>query len=969
MTPMSKLFAVLVGINDYPENPLSQCVNDVSKMKTYLNQLSDSFEEIHVTSLVDHEAVKSNVINALKETLSQASDNDTGLFYYSGHGAQEKANGLFPSEYDGLLECLVCMYEDADKDDFLLADKELRYIFSKFKNSPHLVSVFDCCHSGDMMRNMIEEAQSIGAKRRLVKQFPPRAFEKFDFSKDEQLMDASIFQSENINSLIPLKPHIHIAACLASQVSWEDEKGGVLTRYLIKLLENNNHALNYQDIAKYAKISLKSVTDKKQTPIVEVKAGGKMDLFQNWLGMDRPLVAGGKLVHNNIEGWHYTNGSLMGLKEGMELEFDIDENSKGLTTIASCDLEKSLVVDPLEKGFHLDFEKSYPARTTSTTYDTLVLGIQNLDKDEENETLLKEIIKGIEKVELTEGAGAEFQYTIFNQCLYVSKVNDPFRPLTEQIDLLGEDIELKPLIQHHLKSITKWNHFNTLNNPAEPVKPLVSISFSPDGDDQWLKQDLVNGSFELTGVTRSDVLKKFRKKVRVRVTNTGHDPLFVTAFVLSDDFSINTGLFESESEELSGDKPFREVLAHRKENFSLSFGEEQEVYNWKSNSIKFKFIVSTEDFSASFGDIAQAGLASAIVLDDKPRSIKQFRGNFNDEPLDEKEEKWAVYTFEVNVINPRYNEITGKLKEFWSIYENDELVGPFISKLYFESKQEAFDTASFTLENKNGVGQNAKDLLTIKKNIGNFLDNSLRWRKFKKARKIMPAAPIIVAEGDSWFLYPILVKDTLDYVAEAFPLRSLAAAGAELQEYKSSGQLLTEIDKLNPSYVLISGGGNDVVGPEVQFLLLDDVGEGKNPEDYLNAAKYAAKRKSLMELYNFFFEEIKQKASVKHTFVHGYANVKSAFDDIKIIEKGWVNRYMLNKGMQSTDDRQKLILYLVDNFNDDLSKLVKQHDHITYLDMRPLVNDDEWYDEIHPNNAGFKKVGQKFIDAIKSFES
>ena len=966
---MSKLFAVLVGVNAYPENPLSQCVNDVSKMETYLNQLGDSFDEINITSLVDHEAIKPNVINALNENLSLAGDNDTALFYYSGHGAQEKTDGRFPSEHDGLLECLVCMYKDSDKDDFLLADKELRYIFSQFPNNPHLVSVFDCCHSGDMMRNMLEEEQESGTKRRLVKQFPPRPFERFDFIKDEQLSDDTIFQNQNINDVIPIKPHIHVAACLASQVSWEDEKGGVLTRYLIKLLENNNHALSYQDIAKYAKISLKSVTEKKQTPIVEVKGGNKMDLFQNWLGMDRPLVAGGKLVHNNIEGWHYTNGSLMGLKKGMELEFDIDENTKGITTIALCDLEKSLVIDPFEKGFQLDFEKSYAARTTMTTYETLGLAIQNLDKDEENEAALKTIITDYEKVELTSLANADFQYNIFNQCLYVSKVNDPFRPLTEQIDLLGEALILKPLIEDHLKTITKWNHFNTLNNPSEPELPLVSISFSPDGDDQWLKQDMVNQSIELIGVSRSDVLRKFRKKVKVRVTNTGHDPLFVTAFVLSDDFSINTGLFETECEELSGEKPFREVLAHRKENFSLSFGEEQEVYNWKSNSIKFKFIVSTDDFSASFGDIAQAGLASAIVLDDKPRSTKQFKGNFDDEPLDEKEEKWAVYTFEVNVVNPKYNEISGKLKEFWPIYEQDELVGPFISKLYFESKQEAFDTTSFTLENKNGAGQNAKDLLTIKKNIGNFLDNSLRLRKFKKARKIMPAAPVIVAEGDSWFLYPILVKDTLDYVSEAFPLRSLAAAGAELQEYKSSGQLLNEIDKLNPSYVLISGGGNDVVGPEVQFLLLDDVGEGKEPEDYLDAEKYAEKRKSLMELYDFFFEEIKKKVSVKHTFVHGYANVKSTFDNIKMIEKGWVNKYMLNKGMQSAEDRQKLILYLVDNFNEDLSKLVAIHDHVTYLDMRPLVNDDEWFDEIHPNDAGFKKVGQKFIDAIKSFES
>jgi len=41
-----------------------------------------------------------------------------------------------------------------------------------------------------------------------------------------------------------------------------------------------------------------------------------------------------------------------------------------------------------------------------------------------------------------------------------------------------------------------------------------------------------------------------------------------------------------------------------------------------------------------------------------------------------------------------------------------------------------------------------------------------------------------VAEGDSWFHYPILLRDTLDWLSDDYAIFDLAAAGDTLENMK-----------------------------------------------------------------------------------------------------------------------------------------------------------------------------------------
>ena len=180
------LYALLIGIDDYPYDPLRQCKSDVNKVQQYLESIESHFDHIYLKKLTDSNASKANIVEGICKFLAQAKDSDVCLMYYSGHGGQEETAGLFVEEYDGLMECLVCHHTETSEAGFLLADKEIRFLFSQWINSPHLVTIFDCCHSGDMVR-AYKKNPAQGAIRRIVEAFPPRIYEDFIFHNFNEL--------------------------------------------------------------------------------------------------------------------------------------------------------------------------------------------------------------------------------------------------------------------------------------------------------------------------------------------------------------------------------------------------------------------------------------------------------------------------------------------------------------------------------------------------------------------------------------------------------------------------------------------------------------------------------------------------------------------------------------------------------------------------------------------------------------
>lgn len=954
------LYALLIGINDYPNKPLSQCINDVNKVEHYIESISSTYSQVHLKKIFDSDAKKAVIVSNIKNFLSEATDNDVCLLYYSGHGAQENAGGVFSEEHDNMLECLVAHYDENQTSGFLLADKEIRYLFSDFRHSPHLITVFDCCHSGDIFRSLGDDGIKETAKR-LAKPFPTRNFKEFIFS--DQITKDKLRQ-ECLASLIPFKNHIHLAACLSDELSWETEKGGVFTNYLLQLLSATHSQLSYGEIAKWARIGLKDTTNKKQTPTINIHGEGKLNTYASWLNLfpERTHITQAKVLYNAKNGWYYTRGLLMGIKKGMPVTVQINVNEKINTVVTSAGFEFSRLKMPENPGIELDQQKEYKANT-NTSYSRLKVFVNDMERAELTKGKIESCIREQPGIEISEAGAADFYINIFNQMVYISLPGDEFRPLSVQIDLLNQAVDFRTLLRNQLSYVIKWNHFNTLYN-ADNSYDRSPIKVELDLRNGSSLRNITNAEYFLEPETNRDGSGRYYTEFAVKVTNITHESVFIGVLVLNSDFGISAKPFDQLVIQLDPGQS-KYFYDHTGKAAYVALDHYQEIYNWKSEWFSYLFIVNNnEDFTTSLSDFVQPGLEQPLLATDALRSANtKSEGSMQE--LHEVNQRWGTIKSTIHLKNPGYNIISGILEESWEKYSKDEKTAPFIGMLYFAKRDKGFVLESEGKPNRANQDQANRGFMDITINILNFLDNKRRLRIFKGARTIMPDKPVIVAEGDSWFLYPFLVKDTIDYVMEKFPVRSIAAAGDTLDNYMNSQQLIKEVAIIRPEYVMISGGGNDIIGPGIVNILRTDVDPGRNPEEYLND-HYKDLRKKLLVLYEYFFTELKLHRTVKRVFVHGYDYVRADHKQ-EIIKNGWVNKYMIEYGIKNTNDRERLIKYLVDNFNNDLEELAKKHDNAIYVNMRGLINHDEWFDEIHPNFKGFAKIGNSFISKIEHY--
>jgi lysophospholipase L1-like esterase len=957
-----KLHALLIGINEYPSNPLNQCVNDVSKFENYLKTLNTGFDSINIVALTNQEATKSNIQSAITENLGTAEGEDTVLIYYSGHGALESSSGLFPDEHDGALECMVCYPEDGLGTGNLLADKEIRYLLHKIPNDPHIVTIFDACHSGDMVRAYSEKGIPGEAVKRLSGFFPERAFEDFIFSEDD---DIQFVSPNGIEVRIPFKNSIHLGACLSSESSWEDSKGGVFTRYLLQLLKATNGNLTYLDITRWAKLSIKNVTRKKQTPLITVQGYGKVDQHSSWLNLHPEGVEfpSGVITNNTQTGWLYSKGQLLGVKPGMEVQMKLEGDKTVNVKVREADLEYSILDIPMDIIQELDFSKQYEGSTVVSTYNQLALYINDIDHNQMAVDQIEEILGSNDRVSLSDEGSADFFINIFNEMVYFSMPDAPFQPLSKQIDLMGIS-DIKPILGNQLRAFIKWNHFYTLENPGKDyLNSPILVEARLEGD-EW--QDVTNSNFSFDPYEDRLTIGEMYRRYEMRTTNITDEVIFLGVLTLTSNMSITSKPYGQMVVELQphgslGDS--KVFYDHKNSKAGISFDTYKEIYNWKEEWFYYKFVFNNyEDFTPSLQDnsILQEGLRSPLFIDNVTKTFPITRGEGAFEELEERKRKWGTCMTRIEMRNPTYNIISGNLKESLDEYMNSEELAPFIKELYFE---DYWNGEKFEIRLKPNKTQSsdaafkATDVWIVQKL--NKIYNNIRRRRFKRNKH--QTGPVVVAEGDSWFLFPKPgVKDTLDYIMHKYRLLSLADAGDDVADYIKNNELIEKVDEIKPDYVLISGGGNDVLGSEIKSILKNNVTNGVLPEDFVKGDKFQEKMDFLDESYRMFFSKIKTAVPDVDIFVHGYDYIPGDREK-KVIEKGWANKYMIEAGIKDPAIRDMVIHYLVDTFNNILEGFEQEFDFVHYVNNRNTVELDEWMDEIHPNNTGYKKVADNFL--------
>ncbi|MER7056870.1 caspase family protein, partial [Streptomyces sp. NPDC000351] len=146
---MRTLYALFVGIDDYPGRPLRGCVNDVREAEAWLRRQDHVASDIR--RLHDGDATLAAVRTGIERHLGRSGPGDTALLWFSGHGSEEPTDA--PWEGTGLSQALVC-HDSLDDGRPPLWDTELGVLLDGIAaRGAHVVAVLDCCHSGGATRD------------------------------------------------------------------------------------------------------------------------------------------------------------------------------------------------------------------------------------------------------------------------------------------------------------------------------------------------------------------------------------------------------------------------------------------------------------------------------------------------------------------------------------------------------------------------------------------------------------------------------------------------------------------------------------------------------------------------------------------------------------------------------------------------------------------------------------------------
>lgn len=249
-----------------------------------------------------------------------------------------------------------------------------------------------------------------------------------------------------------------------------------------------------------------------------------------------------------------------------------------------------------------------------------------------------------------------------------------------------------------------------------------------------------------------------------------------------------------------------------------------------------------------------------------------------------------------------------------------------------------------------------------------------RQRRYDQLVEEQPDLPRAVAEGDSWFLHP-LQPDVVDQLSGGesprLAIRSFAAAGDTLVTMWRLNAFLAAAEEEDARCILLSGGGNDVLGDEFPaFLNRWTPDNGAGPARLLNE-NFELKVSHLRDLYMTLAGDAAHRLPRAKLVVHGYDYVIPGVakpDKDQFEHSGrWLGKHLTQAGIEFGPERAQLLRHIIDRFTSDvLAPLASSNDNVVHADTRNSVGSHEWSDEIHPNSAGFNAVALRILDAAKS---
>jgi lysophospholipase L1-like esterase len=188
-------------------------------------------------------------------------------------------------------------------------------------------------------------------------------------------------------------------------------------------------------------------------------------------------------------------------------------------------------------------------------------------------------------------------------------------------------------------------------------------------------------------------------------------------------------------------------------------------------------------------------------------------------------------------------------------------------------------------------------------------------------------------------------------------------------------ELIHRIDQKRPDAVLLSGGGNDIAGPEFFSFVNNVLSNLQNPNaevlDGVVSQTFATAYEEIIQVIN---AKAQQMGCSLPIFVHGYDYPwpdGRGFTMFNLVGP-WFDPTFNKKNYPYDGDpaqlkvRHDIVAVFIDSFNKMLASLAAKYPGVVYhVDLRGTLQiKDEWANELHPKNEGFGKLADKINLAL-----
>jgi hypothetical protein len=245
---------------------------------------------------------------------------------------------------------------------------------------------------------------------------------------------------------------------------------------------------------------------------------------------------------------------------------------------------------------------------------------------------------------------------------------------------------------------------------------------------------------------------------------------------------------------------------------------------------------------------------------------------------------------------------------------------------------------------------------------------------------------LLIAEGDSWFDYPMndvlsMLEDEHGYDVEAVAhkgdtLEDMAYGEGQFDDFVRLLEKLLRQGRV-PDAILISGGGNDIAGDEFATLLNHalsglppvnaDIVRGVIDVRLRNA--YTFLISGLTEVARRFLD--RPIRILLHGYDYAIPDGRGFLGGWAFLPGPWLQPGLRVKGYQDLNANKAILRSLMDSFNDMLKQVSRMAEfgHVKYVDLRNTLSSGagykaDWANELHPTKTGFRSVAGKIAVEI-----